>query len=192
MTPLNCACFSPENIGEHELRARGITEHGQNGGMSHIQRDHLIRGQYYYRFCDSKRFSLDEKREMSGGWWIEYETFLKIRDAARRQETIRDYARKQGQSGLSYAAKLYLAVPYEWGDCGILVSACLKARLDAFKGRGLTVRVSRGDKADRRDGGANFVPIQDPTIGQLYIPGLKDVFASAFTFVTHGDAARFA
>ncbi|MCJ2033534.1 hypothetical protein [Methylobacterium sp. J-068] len=186
--PLNRDCFFPPKLHVHEQTARGFSAHGQSGGMSHIQRVHLSLGQNYFRFCDSDRFAQDPNRAAAGGWWADYEIFSKVAAAARTSGTMQDYAARQGQSALSYAAKLYFAIPYEWGDCGTIVVARLDARLDAFRGRGLTAYL---DKQDPRDGGAKYTPIQDATVSQLYIPELHRHFGRAFTIVKTGAAASF-
>lgn len=187
--PLNKNCFLPANIGPHELAARGLSGGTQNGGMSQVQRIHLSVGQHYFRFCDSARFAADPMRAAAGPWWAEYEVFVKVKQAARRHGTIQRYANIIRSSRLAYAAKLYFAIPYEWGDCGALVIARLDDRLDAFKGRGLTAYLSG---ADPRDGGAKYAPIQDSTISQLYIPELHHHFAKAFTIIQKGATAGFA
>jgi hypothetical protein len=187
--PLNKDCFFPPKLAQHDAAARGLSGGPQNGGMSQVQRVHLSVGQYYFRFCDSARFASDPMRAAAGGWWAEYEVFLKVKQAARRQGTIQRYANMISSSRLAYAAKLYFAIPYEWGDCGSLVIARLDDRLDAFKGRGLTAYLGG---ADPRDGGAHYTPIQDPTISQLYIPELHHHFAKAFTIIQKGATAGFA
>ena len=187
--PLNRDCFLPPKLVDHERKARGMDGARQNGGMSRVQRIHLGVGQDYFRFCDSRRFAENPQRAASGGWWADYEVFLKVKQAARRQGTIQDYANKAGVSRLSYAAKLYFALPFEWGDCGALVIARLSSRIDAFKGLGLPAYL---DRADPRDGGAKYVPIQDRTIAQLYIPELDHHFDKAFNVVWMGSAAAYA
>lgn len=192
--PFNKTCFVSDNpahqadIIRHDRSARGLSSVPQNGGMSHVQRVHLNVGQYYFRFCDTGRFNRDWKNAASGPWWADYEVFIKVKQAARRRGTIQDYANKVHSSRLAYAAKLFFAIPYEWGDCGSLVIARLKVRLDAYKGRGLPAYLSA---ADARDGGAKYVPIQDPTISQLYIPGLYDHFDEVFTLFQLGATASF-
>lgn len=195
--PLNKTCFVSSDpadqagIAYHDRAARGLSPGGQNGGMSHVQRIHLSVGQYYFRFCDRKRFGSDPMRAMTGGWWAEYEVFLKVKQAALRRSTIRDYAKSIRSSRLAYAAKLFFAIPYEWGDCGSLVIARLDDRLDAYKGRGLPAFYNPL-KPDERDGYTDYVPIQDPTISQLYIPGLDVHFANAFTVIQKGATGGFA
>jgi hypothetical protein len=157
--------------------------------MSHIQRVHLTIGQNYFRFCDTTRFGANADRAAAGGWWADFEVFLKVRDVARKSWTMQQYSAQQKQSALSYAAKLYFAIPYEWGDCGMIVVARLVTRLDAFRGRGLTAYLSGNDP---RDGGAKYTPIQDPTISQLFIPDLHHHFDKAFKIVDKGPVSNFA
>lgn len=192
--PFNKTRFVSDNpahqadIIRHDRSARGLSSGPQNGGMSHVQRVHLNVGQYYFRFCDSTRFAKNWKAAAEGPWWADYEVFIKVKQAARRRGTIQDYANTVRSSRLAYAAKLFFAIPYEWGDCGSLVIARLKVRLDAYKGRGLPAYLGA---ADSRDGGAKYVPIQDPTISQLYVPGLRDHFDEVFTLFQLGATASF-
>lgn len=197
--PVNKTCFVSDNPADqaniifYNNDARGIAKGAQNGGMSHVQRVHLSVGQHYFRFCDSRRFAQDDIEAASGCWWADYEVFVKVKQAAQRQGTIRRYARSIRSSPLAYAAKLYFAIPYEWGDCGSLVIARLDVRLDAYKGRGLPAYYNRTPgKADKRDGNADYVPTQDPTVSQLYIPGLRGSFTKIFTVIQKGATASFA
>lgn len=197
--PFNKTCFVSDDpahqadIIRHDKSARGLSGGAQNGGMSHVQRVHLSVGQYYFRFCDSQRFAKDWKGAAEGAWWADYEVFIKVKRAARRRGTIQDYANKVRSSRLAYAAKLFFAIPYEWGDCGSLVIARLDVRLDAYKGLGLPAFYDRDPtKADKRDGNADYIPIQDPTISQLYIPGLRNHFDDVFTLIQLGATASFA
>jgi hypothetical protein len=181
------------DIAYHNMAARGLSSGLQNGGMSHVQRIHLNVGQHYFRFCDSKRFAKGWKDAASGCWWADYEVFVKVKQAAQRQGTIQRYAKSIRSSRLAYAAKLYFAIPYEWGDCGSLVIARLNVRLDAYKGRGLPAYYNRDPhKADKRDRKTDYIPIQDPTISQLYIPGLRGRLKTVFTVIQKGDTASFA
>jgi hypothetical protein len=197
--PVNKTCFVSDNpadqanIASHNMAARGLSNGPQNGGMSHVQRIHLNVGQHYFRFCDSERFGRNWEAAASGCWWADYEVFVKVKQAAQRQRTIQRYAKSIRSSRLAYAAKLYFAIPYEWGDCGSLVIARLDVRLDAYKGRGLPAYYNRiPGEADKRDGNADYVPIQDPTVSQLYIPGLRDRFTKIFTVIQKGATAGFA
>lgn len=197
--PVNKTCFVSNDPADqasiifYDKDARGMSGATQNGGMSHVQRVHLSVGQYYFRFCDSQRFAKDWQAAASGPWWADYEVFIKVKQAARRRGTIQDYANKVRSSRLAYAAKLFFAIPYEWGDCGSLVIARLDVRLDAYKGRGLPAFYNRDpSKADKRDGNADYIPFQDPTIAQLYVPGLRGRFDNIFTVIQKGATASFA
>ena len=190
--PLNKDCFFPPKLAKFELEARGLVGGQQNGGMSHVQRVHLSLGQEYIRFCDSHRFASDPTRAAAGGWWAGYEDFLRVQALARRSPAIQDYAARAGVTPLSYAAKLFFAIPYEWGDCENVVKAEFTARLDAFRGRGLTAFLNPlPGKVDARDGGAKYTPIQDPNVSQLFIPELHVHFAAAVRIVDQGPASRF-
>lgn len=188
--PLNRDCFFPPKLFASEQEARGFWKGQQNGGMSHVQRVHLSVGQNYFRFCDSARFAADPLRAAAGGWWADYEVFSKVRTVASGSATMARYAGGIGEATLSYAAKLYFAIPYEWGDCGVVVVAQLVDRIDAFRGRGLTAYL-KNKKHDDRDGGAKYTPIQDPTISQLFIPELHLYFGRAFSIVRQGPASTF-
>lgn len=150
----------------------------KNGGMTSPVRIHMTVGQRYYRFCDTNRANQNFMMEAAGSWWLDFEVFDRIRDFSRQHAHIQEFAGRHGQSALSYAVKLHMAVPYEWGDSGVLVSAVLRTRLDAYKGHGGIASVSN---ADARDGGANYIPLQKKDIYQLYIPELFKHFDVAFT-----------
>jgi hypothetical protein len=145
------------------------------GGIINPERDHLKLGQQYYRFASS---STPYRAQVGGGWWIDYEQFIMIRDHARR------YGHELG-----YAARLFLALPYEWTRVDRLWSAFLKLPLDAYTGYG---RTAQGSGKDKRDAGTRWTPMQHKKAIQLYIPGLvstrtnpdrrtEDLYESAFS-----------
>ncbi len=191
---LNLDCFTGPDSLRYKLEAQGfdprIEAGPRNGGLLKMNRVHMEVGQFYYRFCDTARFTTDEARAIAGAWWIEYETFNIIREFARRHQHIRDFgASGDRKGGLAYSAKLHLAVPYEWGDCGAVVCASLHARLDAYKGWGDTARLTG---ADPRDGGAKYIPLQNKQVFQLYVPEMRRYFSEAVTVVEAGLASKFA
>lgn len=191
---LNRDCFTDAKQAHYFMIARGFnvgrfdatnptTVDGsfpKNGGMTNPARIHMAVGHRYFRFCDTKRANKDFMREAAGGWWVDYEVFDRMRDFAKRHAHIQSFAGSHGQSALSYAVKLHMAVPYEWGDSGVLVSALLTSRLDAYKGYGDVANVG---SADARDAGANYIPLPKKDIYQLYIPELFKHFGAAFTDV---------
>ncbi len=189
LDPVNRDSFFPPKLAVNEARARGADPSTgfMNGGMGFLQRVHLPVGQNYYRFGDSDRFAIDWRREAAGGWWVDYNTFNIIRTFAKRSEAVQEYAAKIHQPPLAYATKLFLAVPYEWGDCGALCVVNLKRRLDAFKGRGKPANLGPDEaQRDPRDGRARYIPLPNAEVAQLYIPELRDHFDAVFDVVSKG------
>lgn len=203
--PLNLDCFRPPKENHYAAAARGhavpafdpsVPEEwlkaSRNGGMTRMNRIHLRQGQVYYRFCDAGRFAADWHRQVCGPWWMEAESFFEIQRFARTHAHIRDFAARNGQSGISYSTQLHFAVPYEWGDCGCVVMARLVERIDAWKGWGGTALLSDDlSRQDPRDGGAKFIPLQKPEIYQLYIPEIWSHFDKAFEVIDKGAAQKF-
>ena len=124
------------------------------GGIDNPQRYHLMVGQPYYRFANS---TSDEVAQAGGGWWVEFDQFL----------VIKDFARRNGYT-LCDAARLFLALPYQWTRVDRLWTATLQLPLDAYAGFGKTaeVRSKPGTEGDR------WTPMQHIKVRQLYIPGL--------------------
>lgn len=125
-----------------------------NKGMVWIRRIHLHPYQRYYRFTS---YSVGKEDRISGSWWFDYENYLNILDFAKRTDL-----------SPGYAARLKAAITYEWSSVNCVVSALLKAPLDAYAGKG-----KEQIEEDQRAPGRVYLP--DPQIMQLYIPGLKDV-----------------
>jgi hypothetical protein len=124
------------------------------GGILLPKEVHLRPGNYYYRFASSNS-SNSAKR--GGGWWIDFENFKKIDSFARsNQYSIRD------------AARLMLALPYDWTRVDCLVRAMLVKPLKAYSGEG---KPAQGSK-DGYDNNTTWIPTQHLKVCQLYIPGL--------------------
>jgi hypothetical protein len=124
------------------------------GGILMPQPTRLPTGQYYYRFASS---SSPRAAQMGGGWWIDFEAFHRI-------ET---FASANGYR-LKDAARLLLALPYDWTKVDVLIKAVLKSSLRAYTGLG---KPAQG-KAGGADKGTACIPSQHQKIRQLYIPGL--------------------
>ena len=75
--------------------------------------------------------------------------------------TIRHYAERNGLE-FTYAARLFLALPYEWTRVDRIVSALLTDHVDAYAGEGKVAK----------PGKEKWTPIQHMKVSQLYIPGL--------------------
>ena len=150
---LNSICFTQSHW---RLIAQGFdTESwfadGQgvgSGGIKNPSRIHLMPGHRYYRFTSS---ASTKAAQLGGGWWISFDTFNTIRHFAERN-----------QLEFTYAARLFLALPYEWSRLDRIVSAILAAPVDAYAGEGKVAKTAN-DK---------WTPVQHLKVAQLYIPGL--------------------
>lgn len=153
MDPLNLACFSQPHW---RVIARGLdTESWFNegvgsgtGGITIPRPLDLPVGHKYYRFASG---TSPRSAQVGGGWWIDFENY----------NTIRQYAQLH-QLRLSYAARLFLALPVDWTRVDRLVSAVLELPLRAYAGKG-AVAIAKGEK---------WTPIQHLPVRQFYIPGL--------------------
>jgi hypothetical protein len=167
---LNAVCFAEPHW---EVIARGMdTEkwfnEGQGvgtGGIHTPWRVSLPQGHRYYRFASS---TSSPASQLGGGWWVTFDTF----------NTIDHYARAN-ELDLAYAARLFLALPFEWTRVDRLVSAYLAAPLDAYAGEGKVAATAK-DK---------WTPVQHTKVTQLYIPGLvanskeKDLYRKVWSGV---------
>ena len=114
-------------------------------------------GQRIYRFYDVSR-APDPAQGADGAWWVEYEYFQKIRHFAA-----------QFGYPLSYAARLFAAVLYEWSEVNAFVRCEVVQPLRALKGRGKQVEGTGRDPRDTR----TMTPVQGHMeIYQLYLPGV--------------------
>jgi hypothetical protein len=124
------------------------------GGILSPQPTRLQAGSYYYRFAST---ASPKAAQLGGGWWIDYEAF----------RAIEHFATNNGYR-LKDAARLMLALPYDWTKADMLVRARLQLPLRAYTGV--------GKPADTKPGGADtgtkWIPTQHIKLRQLYIPGL--------------------
>jgi len=153
MEPENLACFSqphwkviaqgfkPEPWFEHN-HAKGT------GGMLRPQHEYLRVGNRYFRFANG---TASRDAQVGGGWWLDFENF----------KIIEQFARNSGVT-LAYAARLFLAIPYDWSRVDRLVSAFLSVPLCAYSGYGQVAIASD----------ETWTPPQHIKVRQLYIPGL--------------------
>lgn len=153
MSAANLKCFSEPHW---RVIARGLdTEswfnegHGVgSGGIVMPKVEDLFVGHRYYRFASS---TASRHSQIGGGWWVDFENFRKI-----------EVFSQTNAIDLTYAARLFLALPIEWTRVDRLVSAFLKIPLRAYAGRGKVAEV----------GGERWTPMQHVHVKQLYIPGL--------------------
>jgi len=123
------------------------------GGILMPQPTRLQAGQYYFRFASS---SSPRSGQFGGGWWIDFEALRLIEKFAR------DNAYR-----LKDAARLMLALPYDWTKVDLRIKALLTSPLRAYTGVGKPAQGGAG--ADR---GTQWIPTQYQKVRQLYIPGL--------------------
>ena len=134
----------------------------------------LPTGQYYYRFASSNS---SREAQQGGGWWLDFENFKKIDQFAKsNQYSIRD------------AARLMLALPYDWTRVDRLVRAMLVKPMKAYAGEG---KPAKGPEAGY-DKDTTWIPTQHMKVRQLYIPGLfingakprKQLYETVFSDLT--------
>lgn len=125
-------------------------------GMSMVRQQDLNPGVVLYRFID--RSGGSPEIGANGPWWIEYEYFMKIKQ----------FALQHGYS-LSYAARLFAAILYEYSEVNGFVRAEVMQPLRCWKGRGKQVRSEGKDLRDL----PTMTPMQSVhEIYQLYVPGI--------------------
>ncbi len=134
----------------------------------------LRKDQFYYRFASSNS---SHEAQLGGGWWLDFENFNKIDQFAKKNVyNIRD------------AARLMLALPYDWTRVDTLVRALLVKPLKAYAGEG---KPAQGAKVGY-DNDTAWVPTQHIKISQLYIPGLfikgtkpqEQLYETVFSHIT--------
>jgi hypothetical protein len=133
-------------------------------GMNMIRPIELQKGTVIYRFYDSNR-ATSAADGASGAWWVEFEYF----------QQIKHFAARNGYS-MSYAARLFAAVLYEWSEVNAYVACSVEEPLKAWKGRGRQVESTGIDQRDT----PKMTPMQSVSeIYQLCIPGLAGSFSIA-------------
>jgi hypothetical protein len=118
------------------------------GGIKFPRRVTLKVHHRYYRFASS---TSPRVAHLGGGWWMSFDDF----------NTVRHYA-ERNQLEVTYAARLFFALPYTWTRVDRIVSALLAAPMDAYAGEG-KVAQTLAEK---------WTPLQHLKVTQLYIPGL--------------------
>lgn len=137
-------------------------------GLQMARSFEIAPGQVIYRFYDRGRTPTPQLAA-HGGWWFEFEHF----------QTIKHFALRHGDS-LSYAARLFAAIMYEFSEVDTYVACRAKRKLVCWKGRGAQIRqedLERADKLNERRPDPRDLRTMTPMQGhlevyQLYIPGL--------------------
>lgn len=124
------------------------------GGILAPQPTRLPAHAYYYRFASS---TSSRSAQLGGGWWLDFEAF----------RTVSQFATDHGYR-LKDAARLLLALPYDWTKVDLLVKALLRVPMRAYTGVGKPAQGGKGGA----DAGTRWIPSQRVQVRQLYIPGL--------------------
>ena len=138
----------------------------------------LASGQYYWRFASS---ASTRPAQLGGGWWIDFDAL----------NAIQSFAKTNGYR-LKDAARLMLALPYDWTKVDLLIKALLKSPLRAYTGIGKPAQ-GGSDGADR---GTKWIPAQHIKVRQLYVPGLfvrgraKQLYETVFQQPAANDFLR--
>ncbi len=82
------------------------------GGILMPEPTRMPSGNYYYRFASS---TSARPAQLGGGWWIDFEAF----------KTIETFAKTNGYR-LKDAARLMLALPYDWDQGGPIDKSALE------------------------------------------------------------------
>jgi len=133
-------------------------------GMLNIQRKTMHPGYRIFRFA-SKVYRVDW---LTSAWWIGFSPYGTV-----------DQLADGDQDRLSRVARAALAVAVDpnkshFNQMDVLLSARINATLSAWTGRPKTITLKRDKKYVER-----WEP--DPTVTQLYIPGLGKIPAGALT-----------
>jgi len=143
-------------------------------GMTLIRPIEIYPGQVLYRFYDSTRARSPEEGA-DGPWWLEYEYF----------QTVKHFALRHGYS-MSYSARLFAAILYEWSEVNAFVACIVTRPLQAWKGRGKQVSSTGKDPRDT----PTMTPMQSVLeIYQIAVPGLggpASIAAQVLSVKDHG------
>lgn len=145
----------------------------QNGGMYHPQETKMHPGVYFRFFGTIAHNRYGAKSSMAGGWWIDYENAVAVRDWALKFDL-----------SLARAAQALLVIPPGWHDCGYVGRGRLLKTMKAWVGHGKPATGTLSpDNAQRRSAG---VPVQvappAAPIKQYFMPGDRSLIASVFNF----------
>jgi hypothetical protein len=147
----------------------------QNGGMQSPQETKIPPGTYFRFFGTIAHNRYGGASAMAGGWWVDFETALAIRDWAVRFDL-----------SLAQAAAALLVIPPEWHDCGYVGRGRLKTAMKAWVGHGKPATGTLSpDNAARRTAGVNLHAAPSAqSVKQYFLPGDRTLIASVFDFDT--------
>jgi hypothetical protein len=171
---INSKYFMAGSLSE-DTRSQATGGDKQNGGIENPKQQHLRANQFYYRFASSTA----PQSCLNGAWWLEFETFNKIRNFARA--SIADGSSSDARRE---AVRYCLALP--WGQCDRLVRALFIQEVEVYRGVG---RVARGHTKVTPTGDSvptRYIPPQHiKELYQLYIPGMQEFSSKILSNVTN-------
>ncbi len=147
----------------------------QNGGMHTPQETKLQPGVYFRFFGTIAHNRYGPKSAMAGGWWVDFENALAIKDWAQRFDL-----------SLAQAAQALLVIPPGWHDCGYVGRGRLQVAMKAWVGHGKPATGSLSPDNAARTGAGVPVHAAPPaqSLKQYFIPGDRSLIAQVFTFDT--------
>jgi hypothetical protein len=174
-TRINSDYFMQGTVEQTRLKATGGDK--QNGGIQNPKQQHVRAHQFYYRFASSDR----PEYHTGGSWWLEFETFNKIRQLARSAA-----ADGSSQDARREAVRYCLALPWQFTQCDRLIRAMFTQEVEVFRGLGRTAHGHTLSTAAAGSFPTRYIPPQHiKELYQLYIPGMDKISAKLLTSVSN-------
>jgi hypothetical protein len=153
----------------------------QNGGMFAPQEVKMRPGTYFRFFGTTTKNVYGAASSMAGGWWLDYDNFLKIGDWADQHDV-----------SLARAAQALLVIPKEWHDCGYVGRARLTATLKAWVGKGKPATGSISPDSAQRDKVKSPVTMAPAHLEmkQYFVPGERSLLSTCFELVNTQQVIR--
>ena len=157
----------------------------QNGGIFSPQETRMRAGVYIRFFDTTTMVKFGPAGGMSGGWWVNYETYQMIIDWAEDHDL-----------SIAQAAQRLIVLPRAWSDAAYMGAAFLSGRMKAWVGKGkpATGKMSPHNLARMAGPGREKTPmIASPPhleIKQFYVPGGREIISKMFEIRTTAPSAN--
>ncbi|WP_298260422.1 hypothetical protein [uncultured Litoreibacter sp.] len=152
-----------------------------NGGMFAPQEVKLKPGNYFRFFGTASKNVYGAKSSMAGGWWLDYDNFVKVGAWAEEHDI-----------SLARAAQALLVIPKEWHDCGYVGRARLSTTMKAWVGKGKPATGSISPDSAKRDKATTPVTTA-PThleMKQYFVPGERELLKGCFKLLNSQQVIR--
>lgn len=152
-----------------------------NGGMFAPQEVKMHPGNYFRFFGTTSKNVYGAGSSMAGGWWLDYDNFLKVADWAEQHDV-----------SLARAAQALLVIPKEWHDCGYVGRARLKTTMKAWVGKGKPATGSISPDSAARDKATTPVTMAPAHLEmkQYFVPGERALLGTCFELVNSQQVIR--